>query len=155
MVEANRTYVQGFRHGDLASPPTDRVAVVTCMDARMDPAAMLGLQPGQAHVIRNAGGDAGEALRSLVLSQQLLGTNAVAVIKHTRCGMHGLADATVEERLAAAGIASPGIAWRGFDDLEQAVRDDVALLRASPLIAAETVRGFVYDVTSGALTEVA
>jgi carbonic anhydrase len=154
MIEANRFYADGFGHGDLASPPARKVAVVTCMDARMDPAAILGLEPGDAHVIRNAGGAAAEAVRSLVISQQFLGTTEVAVIKHTKCGMQGLTDEKVDAHCDEHGIPAKGRQWLGFPELEEAVAADVELLKGLPEVRASVVRGFVYDVVSGELREV-
>jgi carbonic anhydrase len=130
------------------------------MDARIVPSRQLGLEEGDAHVIRNAGGRARDALRSLVISQRLLGTNEVAVIHHTDCGMltfdnAGLRGKVGEELGAQAGAEAAGIDFLPFADVEQSVRDDVAELRASPLLPRQVpVRGFVYDVRSGRITEV-
>jgi carbonic anhydrase len=157
LLSANQAYADGFAHGELASPPQRRVAIVTCMDARLIPSRVLGLEEGDAHVIRNAGGDAREALRSLAVSQHLLGTTEVAVIRHTDCGMGKYTNEQIAEKVAdATGGDTAGIDFRPFTDLEQAVREDVAFLRESPLIASDSVvRGFVYDVKNGAVTEVA
>jgi carbonic anhydrase len=157
LIDANAGYAREFALGELPSPPSRRVAIVTCMDARLDPARFLGLEEGHAHVIRNAGGDAREALRSLAVSQHLLGTTEIAVIRHTDCGMGKYSNEQIAEKVAAASGGDPsGIDFRPFTDLEQAVRDDVEFLRGSDLIAGDSViRGFVYDVKSGALTEVA
>jgi carbonic anhydrase len=126
------------------------------MDARLMPAAVLGLEPGDAHVIRNAGGRTADALRSLVISQRLLGTTDVMVIHHRRCGMLGLTDDDVRAKLREDLGADEGdIDYLGFDDLEQSVRDDVGLLRSSPLIGDDvTIRGFLYDEDTGRLAEV-
>jgi carbonic anhydrase len=139
-----------------AMPPSRHVAIVTCMDARIVPARIFGLQEGDAHVIRNAGGSAREALRSLVISERLLGTTEVAVIKHTDCGMLTFENddlhAKVKEDL---GADSSDIDFLPFADLEQAVREDVAFLKDSPLIPDDIeIRGFIYDVTSRRLSEV-
>src|SRR5215813_3543305 len=157
LVAANAEYARGFAHGDLASPPSRKVAIVTCMDARLVPAHFLGLEEGEAHVIRNAGGEAREALRSLAVSQHLLGTNEIALIRHTDCGMAAFTNEQIAEKVAQASGGDPsGIDFRPFTDLEQAVRDDVEFLRGSDLIAADAVvRGFVYDVESGTVNEVA
>jgi carbonic anhydrase len=157
VLAANENYAAGFQKGDLPMPPGRKLAVVACMDARLDPARALGLEEGDAHVIRNAGGRAADALRSLVISQQLLGTNEVLVIHHTDCGMLTFDNATLhgicQERL---GADASSIDFLPFGDLEQSVRDDVEIIRSSPLIPDEvTVRGFVYDVTTGKLQEVA
>ena len=130
------------------------------MDARFDPAKALGLQEGDAHVIRNAGGRASDALRSLVISQQLLGTEEVAVIHHTDCGMltftnDELRSQCIEQFGDRAGQLAGSIDFLPFSDLEQSVRDDVAFIRESPLIPSSVdIRGFIYDVRTGALTEV-
>jgi carbonic anhydrase len=155
LVAASERYAQRFDKPGLPAPPARRVAVVTCMDARIMPSRLLGLEEGDAHVIRNAGGRAADALRSLVVSQRLLGTNEVMLIHHAGCGMLGLSDEEVRARLREdLGTDDGGIAYLGFDDVEQAVREDLALLRGSPLIAADvTVRGFVYDEGSGRLRE--
>jgi len=156
LVQANARYAQRFDRGDLPLPPRRRVAIVTCMDARLIPSKALGLEEGDAHVIRNAGGRARDALRSLVISQRLLGTNAVAVIHHTDCGMLTFTNEELQGRVERElGADARGIDFLPFSDLEQSVRDDVAFLRASPLIPKELeIRGFVYDVRSGQLTEI-
>jgi carbonic anhydrase len=154
---ANETYAAGFTKGDLPMPPGRRFAVVACMDARLDPAKALGLAEGDAHVIRNAGGRAADALRSLVISQRLLGTTQVLVVHHTDCGMLTFDNPTLygicQEQLGADASA---IDFLPFSDVEQSVRDDVEHIRASPLIAKDTkVTGFVYEVKTGQLHEVA
>ena len=156
LVEANRAYAESFDRGDLPSPPARRVAVVTCMDARLLPSRFLGLEEGDAHVIRNAGGSARDALRSLVISQRLLGTNEVAVIHHTDCGMLTFTNEDLRAKVRSDLGADAGhIDFLPFDDLERSVRDDVAFLRDSPLIPQDVlVRGFVYDVRTGRMEEV-
>jgi carbonic anhydrase len=160
LLAANARFVATFAGGDLPMPPKRRVAVVTCMDARILPSRILGLEMGDAHVIRNAGGRAVEALRSLVISQRLLGTTEVMVIHHTDCGMLTFDNAALREKVrtdlgqrAAALVKDTD--FLPFTDVEQSVRDDVAWLRASPLIPDSTpVRGFVYDVRRGTVVEV-
>jgi carbonic anhydrase len=156
LVEANRTYADGFDRGDLPMPPARRVAVVTCMDARLIPSRFLGLEEGDAHVIRNAGGLARDALRSLVISQRLLGTNEVAVVHHTDCGMLTFSNEDLHAKVQAdLGADASHIDFMPFGDLEQSVRDDVAFLRDSPLIPEDVlVRGFIYDVATGRVEEV-
>jgi carbonic anhydrase len=156
LLIANAAYARDFELGGLASPPSRRVAIVTCMDARLDPARFLGLAEGDAHVIRNAGGCAREALRSLAVSQHLLGTNEIAVIRHTDCGMGKYSDAEIASKVeASSGGDASGIEFGAFADLDQAVAADLQYLRSSDLIADETViRGFVYDVKSGGLEEI-
>lgn len=155
ILQANQQYAATFTKGDLAAPPAKRVAVVTCMDARLDPAKALGLQEGDAHVIRNAGGRASEALRSLIISQQLLGTREVMVIHHTGCGMLTFTDAQLQQKLHDELHVQTEMPFLAFGDLEQSVRDDVALLKESPLLPNDVlVRGFIYDVKTGSLREI-
>src|SRR5215213_1485485 len=154
---ANDAYAAAFTKGDLPMPPGRKVAVVACMDARLDPAKALGLQEGDAHVIRNAGGRAADALRSLVISQRLLGTQEVLVVHHTDCGMLTFDNPTLygicREEL---GADASDIDFLPFSDLEQSVREDVELIRSSPLIAKDIlVTGFVYDVKTGKIHDVA
>jgi carbonic anhydrase len=156
LLEANAEYARTFDRGDLPMPPARRLAVVTCMDARIIPSRQLGLQEGDAHVIRNAGGRARDALRSLVVSQRLLGTNEIAVIHHTDCGMLTFTNpdlhAKVKQDLNAD---SSGIDFLPFSDVDDSVREDVAFLLSSPLIPGDVlIRGFVYDVRTGTLNEV-
>src|SRR5256885_16199064 len=156
-LKANEKYAAGFQKGSLAMPPSRQVAVLTCMDARIDPARILGLEEGDAHVIRNAGGRASEdAIRSLVISQQLLGTNTVVVIHHTDCGMLTFSNADLRTKLKQELKADADhIDFLPFTDLEQSVRDDVATLKASPLIPDNVdISGFIYDVSSGKLLPV-
>jgi carbonic anhydrase len=160
LVQASGEYARRFNQGNLAMPPARRVAIVTCMDARIVPPKLLGLSEGDAHVIRNAGGRAKDALRSLVISQRLLGTREVMVIHHTDCGMltfsnEGLRAKVRDELGAQAGDEVRGVDFFPFSDVEQSVHDDVAFLRSSPLIPRDIpVRGFVYDVRTGRLSEV-
>jgi carbonic anhydrase len=156
LLQANTEYSKSFDRGDLPMPPARRLAVVTCMDARIIPSRQLGLEEGDAHVIRNAGGRARDALRSLVISQRLLGTNEIAVIHHTDCGMLTFTNpdlhAKVKQDLDAD---SSGIDFLPFSDVEESVREDVAFLLSSPLIPGDVlIRGFVYDVRTGKLNEV-
>jgi carbonic anhydrase len=154
-VQANQQYAAAFDKGSLPMPPRRHVAVVTCMDARLDPAKFLGLQEGDAHVIRNAGGRAADAIRSLVISQQLLGTREVVVIHHTDCGMLTFTDDQLRQKLRDDLGAQTTDAFLPFSDLEQSVRDDVAAIRTSPLLLKDVpVRGFIYDVRTGRLQEV-
>ncbi len=154
VLAANDRYAATFTKGDLPMPPARRLVILTCMDARIDPAQAFGVTEGDAHVIRNAGGRASEdALRSLVISTQLLGTREVLVIHHTDCGMLTFTNEQLQARL---GADAAGIDFLPFSDLEQSVRDDLATIRASPLLPDDlAVRGFIYDVRSGHLREVA
>jgi carbonic anhydrase len=154
---ANETYTTGFNQGDLPMPPARHVAVLTCMDARLHPAKFLGLEVGDAHVIRNAGGRASDdALRSLVISEQLLGTDTVVVIHHTDCGMLTFSNDDLRGKLQQDLHADAShIDFLPFKDLEQSVRDDVATIKNSPLIPKNIeVSGFIYDVGSGKLLPV-
>src|SRR5438876_9286194 len=156
-LKANEGYARTFQKGHLPMPPARRVAVLTCMDARLDPARLLGLEEGDAHVIRNAGGRASEdAIRSLVISQQLLGTNTVVVIHHTDCGMLTFSNADLRTKLKQELNANAEhIDFLPFKDLEQSVRDDVATIKNSPLLLKNIeVSGFIYDVKSGRLLPV-
>jgi carbonic anhydrase len=141
----------------LPVPPARHVAVLTCMDARLDPARMLGLEEGDAHVIRNAGGRPTEdAIRSLVISQLLLGTREVVVIHHVECGMLSFSNDELRQKIRAdLGADASGIDFLPFSDLAQSVRDDVAELRRSPLLLKDApISGFIYDVKSGRLLPV-
>ena len=156
LIQNNESYAASFDKADLPTPPAKQVAVVACMDARLIPTRALGLDEGDAHVIRNAGGSAQDALRSLVISQRLLGTKEVLVIHHTECGMLTFSNddlyAKVQEDL---GADASHIDFLPFPDLDQSVRDDVQFLKDSPLIPDDvSVRGFVYDVKTGKVTEV-
>src|ERR671911_2836042 len=152
----NERYAAGFGKGDLAMAPAKQVAIVACMDARLDPARALGLEEGDAHVIRNAGGRAADALRSLVISQRLLGTQEVLVVHHTDCGMLTFDNPTLYGICQAdLGADASDIDFLPFGDLEQSVREDVELIRSSPLITKDTpVTGFIYDVKTGKIHEV-
>jgi carbonic anhydrase len=156
LLRANEGYASSFTKGDLPTPPAKKTIVVTCMDARLLPSRFLGLEEGDAHVIRNAGGRVQDALRSIVVSQRLLGTNEVLVIHHTECGMLTFKNedlyAKVQQDL---GADASDIDFLPFPDLEQSVRDDVRFLKESPLVPDDvSIRGFVYDVKSGKVTEV-
>jgi carbonic anhydrase len=156
LVEANSQYAGRFAKGGLPMPPRRKVAVVTCMDARILPSRVLGLEEGDAHVIRNAGGRAQDALRSLIISQRLLGTREVAVIHHTDCGMLTFKNEDLRAQVKRElGADASGIDFLPFSDVEKSVRDDIAALRDSPFMPRDVpVRGFVYDVRTGGLTEV-
>ena len=128
LVAANDVYADDFSKGNLPMPPGRQLAIVTCMDARLDPAKFLGLEEGDAHVIRNAGGRAADALRSLVISQQLLGTREVVVVHHTDCGMLTFTDEKLRQKVRDELGAETDLAFLAFSDLEQSVRDDVAAI---------------------------
>jgi carbonic anhydrase len=156
LLQANAEYARAFDRGDLPMPPARRLAVLTCMDARIVPERQFGLEEGDAHVIRNAGGRARDALRSLVISQRLLGTNEIAVIHHTDCGMLTFSNRDLHAKVKQdLGADSSSIDFLPFSDLEESVREDVAFLLSSPLIPGDVlIRGFVYDVRTGRLNEV-
>jgi carbonic anhydrase len=157
LLQANAGYARTFDRGNLPLPPARRLAVVTCMDARIIPSRALGLEEGDAHVIRNAGGRARDALRSLVISQRLLGTNEIAVIHHTDCGMLTFTNRELHAKVKQdLGADSTAIDFLPFSNLEESVREDVEFLLSSPLIPGDIpVRGFLYDVHTGRLNEVA
>jgi carbonic anhydrase len=154
MIEANRRYAERFEDGGKPMPPARSVAILTCMDARIHPEPALGLAVGDAHMIRNAGGRASDdAIRSLIISSRLLGTNEFAVIHHTDCGMLTFTNQQLQEKLAAeAGVDASGIDFLPFSDLRQSVADDVHRILDTPqLDDAIAVSGYIYDVHSGAL----
>jgi carbonic anhydrase len=153
VTAANERYASGFTKGDLPLPPGRKLAVVTCMDARLDPARFLGLEEGDAHVIRNAGGLVNdETIRSLVLSHHLLGTEEAVVIGHTGCGMLTFTNADVHEKL---GPESESIDFQPFPDVAERVRQSVATIRSHPLLANSLgATGFVYDVETGRIEPV-
>ena len=156
-LAANETYAAEFQKGDLPMPPKRKVAVLTCMDARIDPAKILGLDEGDAHVIRNAGGRAsGDAVRSLIISEQLLGTREIVVIHHTDCGMLTFSNDQLREQLDQRLAADASdIDFLPFADLTESVQDDVAAIRSSPFIPSDiAISGFIYDVGSGRLNPV-
>ncbi|BCS21626.1 beta-class carbonic anhydrase [Aspergillus puulaauensis] len=152
---ANEKYAASFTKGDLALPPARKVAVVACMDARLDPAKALGLEEGDAHVIRNAGGRAIDAIRSLVISQQLLGTREIVLVHHTDCGMLTFSDDLIRQKVRSElGQDANHIAFLPFTDLEASVLDDVKLLENHSLILDVPITGYIYDVKTGRITKV-
>jgi carbonic anhydrase len=156
LIAANEEFASAFDRGELPPPPSLGIVIVTCMDCRIDPVASLGLEIGQAHILRNAGGlITDDVIRSLALSQHKLGTREVVVIQHTNCGLHGLSDEEVRTELAAEAGTEPPFEIGGFDDLERSVRAGMERLRTSPFLPhRELIRGFVYDVSDGRLREV-
>src|SRR5205807_2816872 len=155
LLRNNEAYAKSFKKGNLPMPPAKKVAVLACMDARLDVGKILGLEEGDAHVIRNAGGVAtDDAIRSLVISQRLLGTEEVILIHHTDCGMLTFADDDVRAQIESETGIRPPFALEAFRDVEADVRQSMARIMASPFIPRkESVRGFVYDVRTGALAE--
>jgi carbonic anhydrase len=156
LLSNNDGYASSFDKGDLPVPPGKGVVVLACMDARLDPARILGLEEGDAHVIRNAGGVVSEdAVRSLVISQRLLGTREVVLIHHTDCGMLTFRDDDVKDAILADTGLRPSFALEAFSDLEQDVRQSIRRIQANPFVPhKDAVRGFVYDVKTGKLREV-
>jgi carbonic anhydrase len=156
LVANNKLYADGFDKGGLPLPPGKRVAVLACMDARLDPARVLGLEEGDAHVIRNAGGVAtDDAIRSLTISQRLLGTEEIILIHHTDCGMLTFRDDEVKDSIEHDTGIRPPFALEAFGDLDADIRQSIARIKASPFVPnTGSVRGFVYDVRSGTLREV-
>lgn len=157
LVRSAKDYTAAFDKGDLPMPPGRKVAVVACMDARLNPFGLLGLSEGDAHVIRNAGGVIGEdAIRSLAISQRLLGTEEIVLIHHTDCGMLTFTDDEFKRSIEEDTGIRPAWAAEAFPDPAQDVRQSIARVKASPFIPhRDNVRGFVYDVHTGALNEVA
>lgn len=149
-------YAASFDKGALPLPPASHVAVVACMDARLNPYGVLGLSEGDAHVIRNAGGVVtDDVIRSLTISQRLLGTNEIVLIHHTDCGMLTFSDDGFREAIRAETGIKPPWAAEAFADLDTDVRQSLARIRVSPFIPIKSsVRGFVYDVKGGSLREV-
>jgi carbonic anhydrase len=150
----NAAYAESF--GDqLPMPPSRQVAVVACMDARLDVYRILGLRPGEAHVIRNAGGVVtDDAIRSLTISQRLLGTREIILIHHTDCGMLTFTDDAVKRQIEDDTGVKPRFALEAFPDLDEDVRQSIARIRESPFIPNKNIRGFVFDVGTGRLNEV-
>jgi carbonic anhydrase len=149
-------YSEGFASGDLPLPPAKHVAIVACMDARLNPYGLLGLQEGDAHVIRNAGGViTDDEIRSLAISQRLLGTTEIMLIHHTDCGMLTFSDDAFRRQVQDDTGIKPEWPAEAFDDLDEDVRQSIARIKASPFIPVkDNVRGFVYEVESGRLREV-
>jgi carbonic anhydrase len=158
LLRANERYAQSFKLGHLPSPPARKVAVLACMDARLTVEQFLGLQTGEAHIIRNAGAIAtDDALRSLIISHHLLGTQEFIIINHTDCGMLSFKDEDLFNRLekqTGTAVVAP-LSFHAFSDLENNVRRQIERVRSHPWIPKQIpVRGFIYDVKTGRLREV-
>lgn len=155
LLENNKSYVASFG-GELPLPPAKHVAVVACMDARLDVYRILGLQEGEAHVIRNAGGViTDDEIRSLAISQRLLGTQEIVLIHHTDCGMLTFTDDGFKKQIQDETGIKPEWAAESFDDLDADVLQSIARIQANPFVPVkDSVRGFVFDVATGALREV-
>ncbi|CAE6460856.1 putative protein Mb1315 [Mycobacterium bovis AF2122/97] [Rhizoctonia solani] len=156
---ANEAYVKNYG-GKLPLPPARHVAILTCMDARIDPIASLGLKEGDSHVIRNAGGRASDAIRSLVISQRLLGTTEVVLFHHTDCGMLTFSEKEIRDKIKETegpSIAphADQIAFLPFSDVEQSIKEDVEFIRSHPLILKDAkISGWVYEVETGKIRQV-
>ena len=156
LLENNKRYAESFEKGGLPMAPARKLAVLSCMDARVIPSRILGLGEGDAHIIKNAGGVVtDDAIRSLAISQHLLGTEEVILIHHTDCGMLTFTDDELADRLEQATGRRPDWSARAFSDLEEDVRDSIKRITESPFIPhTDNVRGFIYDVATGELREV-
>jgi carbonic anhydrase len=155
LLAHNERYVEAFDRSRLTATPRTGLVVLTCMDARIDLAGALGLEIGDAHVIRNAAGLASvDAIRSLVVSQQLLGTREIVVIGHTRCGLHGADEAGLRAGVAASTGHETSMAFGAFDDLDAMVREQVEILRREPVLLDAPIHGLVYEVETGRLRPV-
>jgi carbonic anhydrase len=155
-IANSERYAADFDKGDLPLPPGSHVAVVACMDARLNPYGVLGLSEGDAHVIRNAGGVVtDDVIRSLTISQRLLGTTEIILIHHTDCGMLTFHDDDVKAQIEADTGIRPPFALEAFPELQGDVRQSIARVKASPFIPVkDSIRGFVYEVETGRLVEV-
>lgn len=152
----NQSYAAAFDKGALGTPPAKQIAVVACMDARLETGVVLGLVEGDAHIIRNAGGIVSDdVIRSLTISQRLLGTREIMLIHHTDCGMLTFTDDDLKQQILDDTGLKPPFAMEAFSDLDADVRQSIARIKASPYIPhKEQVRGFVYEVETGKLREV-
>jgi carbonic anhydrase len=156
LLKNNEEYASAFDKGELALPPAKGIAVVACMDARIVVSKILGLEEGDAHVIRNAGGViTDDEIRSLAISQNLLGTQEIILIHHTDCGMLTFTDEEFKQQLKESTGEEPSWSAEAFPDLDQDVRDSIERIKSSPFIPnKDNIRGFVYEVESGKLREV-
>jgi carbonic anhydrase len=156
LLRNNAEFASSFAKGDLPMPPGKGLAVVACMDARLNVYALLGLEEGQAHVIRNAGGVVTEdVIRSLAISQRLLGTGEIILVHHTDCGMLTFTDDQVKADIEADTGLRPHFALEAFSDLERDIRQSISRIRHSPFVPnRDSVRGFIFDVHTGKLQEV-
>ena len=156
LLKHNEAYAASFDKGELPLPPGKKLAVVACMDARLDVAAVLGLEPGDAHVIRNAGGVVtDDEVRSLAISQRLLGTEEIILIHHTDCGMLTFTDDEFKRSIQDDTGVKPEWAAESFPDLDEDVRQSIARIKASPFVPRkDSIRGFIYEVETGKLREV-
>ncbi len=155
LLENNRRWAAAFDKRGLSNRPRKKIAIVACMDARFLPSRVVGVEEGDAHIIRNAGGVVtDDTVRSLAISQHLLGTEEIILIHHTDCGLEGAGEEQVRARLRAAAGTEPGWRIEAFSDVDESVRESIRRIHASPFIAHKRVRGFVYDVETGLLREI-
>jgi carbonic anhydrase len=155
LVEQNRASVKAHGHRVLPTEPALQLAILTCMDSRIDIFGALGLKLGEAHLVRNAGGIASDdAIRSLLLSQWLLGTRSIMVIHHTRCGLETFDESTLQEEIESELRVKPPFRLGAYADVEEDTRLTVRTLRESPFLSDAEIRGFIYDVDDGELREV-
>lgn len=155
LLANNALYAASFDKQGLPAAPSKKIVVLACMDARLDPAKALGLIEGDAHVIRNAGGVAtDDALRSIVISQRLLGTEEIVLLHHTHCGMESFRDDDLKEEIRKETGIRPGFALEAFPTAEDDVRQTAARIKTSPFVPHKNVRGFLYDVDTGTIREV-
>jgi carbonic anhydrase len=149
------TYAESFDKGDLPMPPSRKIAIVACMDARLNPYGLLGLSEGDAHVIRNAGGVVSDdVIRSLVISQRLLGTEEIVLIHHTDCGMLTFKDDEFKAQVEEDTGLRPTWAPEAFADPDADVKQSLGRIKANPFLVHKKVRGFVYEVETGKLHEI-
>ena len=158
LLAENRRYTDAFDRSALTAAPLSRLVIVACMDARLDVEESLGLRTGDAHIIRNAGGlVTDDVIRSLIVSIELLGTNEIVLIEHTRCGLHGVDESALRASVAANSGLPPdqvSMVFGGFGDLEANVRAQADILRTHPYLRHVPVHGLVFDVATGRLHEV-
>jgi carbonic anhydrase len=157
LIESNKKYVASFDKGEVPAPPAKHLAVITCMDSRIHVDRIFGLEPGDAHIIRNAGGHATEdAIRSLLISVWLMGTTEIVVMQHTECGMQKHTNAEIRQVLREqTGKYASGMDFLVFTDLKESVRRSVATIKNHPFMSPKVnIRGLIYDVKTGAVTPV-
>ena len=157
ILAENRRYIEAFDRSALTAAPLSRLVVVACMDARLDVEETLGLRTGDAHIIRNAGGlVTDDVIRSLLVSVELLGTQEIVLIEHTRCGLQDLDEDRLRAQVAQdSGVDDDGLlSFGGFTDLEENLRRQIAILRDHPLLGRLAIHGLVFDVSTGRLTEI-
>jgi carbonic anhydrase len=154
ILEENSRFTEAFDRSALTAAPLTGIAILACMDARIDVEDALGLRVGDAHIIRNAGGFATQdAIRSLVVSQQLLGTREILVVAHTGCGLHGADEAAIRRRVQATTAHATDLVFGAFADLEAMVREQVRVLRARPDLLRVSIHGLIYEVETGRLRQ--